>query len=183
MVDAPRWTAQTGSMTAPDVDYHHEKYAIVALAHYLVEVEGWSSVHVGVALKSLDAPGGLRGNPVPTIDAERDRADPKYRYDFYTDGGGIDLVATKPSQTLLVEAKGKSIPVNSGIEQLVGRTILSIEPGRSDRSYAILIPDLPRWIQAVETARNPMLSAILVYAISPNGLIRRCEWGALPPTR
>jgi hypothetical protein len=170
-------------MTAPDVDYHHEKYAVVALARYLIEVEGWSTVQVGVALKSLEVPGGLRGNPVPTIDAELDRADPKYRYNFYTDGGGIDLVATKPGQTLLVEAKGKSIPVNSGIEQLVGRTILSMHPDRSDRSYAILIPDLPRWIQAVETTRNPMLSAILVYAVSPEGVIRRCEWGAASPRR
>ncbi len=50
-------------MTLPDVDYHHEKYAVVAMAKYLIEVEGWSSVRVGVALNSLDAPGGLRGNP------------------------------------------------------------------------------------------------------------------------
>jgi hypothetical protein len=87
-------------------------------------------------------------------------------------------VATTRGQTLLVEAKGKSSPVNSGIEQLVGRTILSMDPGRLDRSYAILIPDLPRWIRAVETARNPMLSEIRVYAISPKGAIRRCQWGA-----
>jgi hypothetical protein len=165
-------------VTAPDVDYHHEKYAVVALGHYLMDVEGWSSVQVSVALKSLDAPGGLRGRPLPSIDGERDRADRDYRYNFYVDTGGIDLVATKPGHTLLVEAKGKSIPVNSGIEQLVGRTILSMEPGCSDRSYAILIPDLPRWLRAVETARNPVLSDIRVYAVSPKGAIRRCDWGA-----
>ena len=165
----------------PDVDYHHEKYAVVALAHYLTGVEGWASVHVGVALKSLDAPEGLRGNPVPTIDAERGRVEPKYRYDFYPAGGGVALVATKPGQTLLVEAKGKSIPVNSGIEQLVGRTILSMDPGRPGRSYAILIPDLPRWLRAVEMARNPILSGIGVFAISPKGAIRQCHWGVVSP--
>jgi hypothetical protein len=71
--------------------------------------------------------------------------------------------------------------VNSGIEQLVGRTILSMEPGRSDRSYAILIPDLPRWLRAVEIARNPILSGIGVFAISPKGAIRRCHWGLASP--
>jgi hypothetical protein len=71
--------------------------------------------------------------------------DPHYRYNFYTDTGGIDLAATKSGKSLLVEAKGKSTPARLGIEQLVGRTVLSMEPDRSDRSYAILIPDLPQW--------------------------------------
>lgn len=55
-----------------------------------------------------------------------------------------------------------------------------MKPGLSDRRYAILIPDLPQWIRAVQTARNPVLAEIRVYAISPNGAIRRCEWGAGP---
>lgn len=101
-------------MTESDVDYHHEKYAVVALGHYLTDVEGWSSVHVGVALKSLDAPGGLRGKPLPTIDAERNRTEPTYHNNFYVDTGGIDLVATKPGEILLVEAKGKSVKAPTG---------------------------------------------------------------------
>lgn len=168
-------------MTDPDVDYHHEKYAVVALGHYLTDVEGWSGVLVGVALDSLDAPGGPRGKPLPTIDAERDRTEPTYRANFYTDTGGIDLVATKPGQTLLVEAKGKSAKAPVGMEQLVGRIVLSMQPGHPDRSYAILIPDLPQWIRAVEAVRNPVLSEIRVYAISQTGVIHRCVWGTGPP--
>jgi len=169
-------------VTQPDVDYHHEKYAVVALANYLRDVEGWSSVYVSVAHESLDEPGGLRGKALPIIDAELDRTVATYHNNFYIDTGGIDLVATKPGETLLVEAKGKSVTANAGIEQLVGRTILSMEPGHSDRSYAILIPDLPQWMRAVEAARNPVLSEIRVYAVSPKGVIRRCQWGAEPPS-
>lgn len=168
-------------MTQPDVNYHHEKYAVVALGHYLTDVEGWSGVLVGVALNSLDAPGGARGKPLPTIDAERDRTEPTYRANFYTDTGGIDLVATKPGQTLLVEAKGRSAKAPVGMEQLVGRIVLSMQPGHPDRSYAILIPDLPQWIRAVETAGNPVLAEIGVYAISPEGVISRRSWGAALP--
>jgi hypothetical protein len=165
-------------VTEPDVDYHREKYGLVALAHYLADVEGWPTVLLSVAPESLDAPGGLRGLLPPAIDAERDRADPHYPYVFYTDiGGRIDLVAAKPGHALLVEAKGRSARVPAGIEQLIGRTILSIEPGRSDRSYAIVIPDLPGWMRVVQTARHPALSQILVYSVSPQGVIHRCEWG------
>ena len=165
-------------MTEPDVDYHHEKYALVALSHYLRDVEGWPRVLVSVVPESLDEPDGPRGLVPPVIDAERDQTDPTYRYNFYTDiGGRIDLVAAKPGHALLVEAKGKSAPVPAGVEQLIGRTILAMEPGRSDRTYAILIPDDPRWLRVVQAARHPVLSQIRVYAISHKADIRRCEWG------
>ena len=168
-------------MTEPDVDYHREKYGLVALAHYLAAVERWPTVLLSVVPESLDEPGGLRGLQPPVIDAERDRADSRYPYVFYTDiGGRIDLVAAKPGHALLVEAKGKSAKVPAGIEQLIGRSILSMQPGRPDRSYAILVPDLPGWMRVVETARHPALSQILVYAVSPTGVIRRCAWGAAP---
>jgi hypothetical protein len=156
-------------VTLPDVDYHHEKYAIVALGHYLVDVESWSSVLVGVAPGSLDSPAGLRGKPLPVIDAELDKADSRFWNNFHTDTGGIDLVATKPGRTLLVEAKRISIAAPLGIEQLVGRTVLSMRSDRPDRSYAILIPDLPQWLQVVGMARNPMLSEIGVYAVGSAG--------------
>ena len=165
-------------MTLPDVDYHNEKYAVVALGHYLLEVEGWSSVLVVVALESLDRPGGVRGKPLPTIDAERDRTELYYAANFYTDTGGVDLVATKPWQLLLIEAKGKSAKAPVGMEQLVGRTVLSMRTDRADRRHAILIPDLAPWLRAVGAAENPMLAEIGVYAISPTGAIRRLKWGA-----
>lgn len=173
--------AHTSAVTEPDVDYHREKYGLVALAHYLTDVEGWPTVRLSVAAESLDAPGGMNGLLPPTIDPERDRADSRYRYVFYTDiGGRIDLVAAKPGHALLVEAKGRSAKVQAGIEQLIGRTILSIEPGRLDRSYAILIPGLPSWLRVVQTARHPALSQIGVYTVSPNGVIGRCAWGGEP---
>ncbi len=177
----PVGLAHTTAVTEPDVDYHREKYGLVALAHYLTDVEGWPTVRLSVAAESLDALGGMNGLLPPMIDPERDRADSRYRYVFYTDiGGRIDLVAAKPGHALLVEAKGRSAKVQAGIEQLIGRTILSIEPGRSDRSYAILIPDLPSWMRMVQTARHPALSQIRVYTVSPNGVIGRCAWGGEP---
>jgi hypothetical protein len=162
----------------PDVDYHHEKYALVALAAYLVDDEGWSSVLMGVAPESLDEPDGPRGNKVPTIDAEQDRKDPKYRYNFYTDTGGIDLVATRPGRTLLVEAKGQSSTAPAGIEQLVGRTVLSMKSRRPDREYAVLIPDSRRWARVVRRAASPVLPKIRVYVVSRRGEIRLGEWGS-----
>jgi hypothetical protein len=101
---------------------------------------------------------------------------------FDTDiGGRIDLVAARQGHALLVKTKGKSAKVPAGIEQLIGRTVLSMQPGRPDRSHAILVPDLPGWVRVVETARHPALSEILVYAVSQTGVIRRCAWGAAPP--
>lgn len=164
------------------MDYHHEKYAVVALARYLVDVEGWSTVLVGVRPDSLDAPDGPVGHQVPLIDAQQDTADPRYRYNFYTDTGGIDLVATKDGQVLLVEAKGKSAKGSVGIEQLVGRTVLAMKPDRPDYSYAVLMPDLPHLLRMVESASNTILSQIRVFVISPSGDIRRVEWGRAPST-
>ena len=137
-------------MTEPHVDYHREKYGLVALAHYLEHVDGWLTVRLSVEPESLDAAGGPAGQAVPAIDEARDREDPRYKYTLYTDNGGrIDLVATKSGRTLLVEAKGTSTPVPAGIEQLIGRSILSMRAGRPDLSYAILIPDVPRRIHVI----------------------------------
>src|SRR5665811_976247 len=69
----PAGLAHTSPMTEPDVDYHREKYGLVALAHYLTDVEGWPTVRLSVAAASLDAPGGLNGLPPPTIDPDLDR--------------------------------------------------------------------------------------------------------------
>lgn len=62
----------------PDVDYHREKYGLVALADYLSSVEGWDKVLLTVVPGSLDDPAGPRGLVPPVIDAARDRADPHY---------------------------------------------------------------------------------------------------------
>jgi len=55
------WVRHTVTVTEPDVDYHREKYGLVALAHYLADVEGWPEVLLSVVPESLDEPGGLRG--------------------------------------------------------------------------------------------------------------------------
>jgi len=166
-------------MARADVDYHREKYALVALAEHLVSVEGWSKVLLSVVPESIDVPDGPIGLVPPVIDAEQDRLDPRYPYVFYTDlGGRIDLVAVRPGRSLLVEAKGRSAPVPAGIEQLIGRTILAMDPARHDRAHAILIPDLPAWLAAISRATYPVLGSIGVYAVSIRGDIRRVTWGS-----
>lgn len=73
-------------MQRPAVDYHREKYGLVALANHLTD-DGWE------VMLSVD-PGSLRsapvkGLPVPVIDADRDASDPRYKYSFYVDRGGL----------------------------------------------------------------------------------------------
>jgi hypothetical protein len=166
-------------MALPDVDYHREKYGLVALAGHLVSAEGWTRALLSVPPESLDEPGGPRGIVPPVIDAELDRTDPHYAYDFYTDlGGHIDLVAVRPGHLLIVEAKGTSVKVPAGIEQLIGRLVLAMDPERDDRSYAILIPDLPKWLAVVAAARHPVLAPIGVYTVSAKGRIGRAEWAS-----
>jgi len=46
-------------VTEPDVDYHREKYGLVALAHYLADVEGWLTVLLSVAPESAVSQTGV----------------------------------------------------------------------------------------------------------------------------
>ena len=160
----------------PPVDYHREKYGVVALAEYLVAHDRWERVRLSVPAVSLHMGNAETGIEPPLIDADRDAVDPTYKYNFYTDTGGIDLVAWRGEETLVVEAKGRSAKPHAAIEQLVGRIILLMDPAATRRRYAILIPDLPNWTAIASAASHPALNAIEIFLVSAGGDIRRGAW-------
>jgi hypothetical protein len=161
------------------IDYHREKYGLVALANHLTR-EGWQEVLLSVRPETLETT--LEGIAVPVLDPVRDATDEKYKYNFYIDRGGrIDLVARRDGKLLLVEAKGTSSKPDSGVEQLVGRTIMHMDPSREDRSYAILVPDHPAWLAVLgRVHHHPSLTSVAVFLVSREGVIRMGHWGQSP---
>jgi hypothetical protein len=160
-------------MERPDVDYHREKYGLVALANHLA-ADGWK-VLLSVVPASLATP-PHKGIDVPTIDAAKDSADPRYRYNFYIDRGGRhDLVATRGDEVLVVEGKGKSGKPVSGLEQLIGRSLLAATSLPAGARSAILIPDA--WAGHVAAANHPALDFIEVFTVTPSGDIGFAHWG------
>jgi hypothetical protein len=160
----------------PDVDYFREKYALVALAEYL-RGAGWD-VLLSVPPRSLVVGAAHEGIPPPLIDAELDRVDERYRYNFYTDiGGRVDLVGWRKDEVLLIEGKGTSAKPQAALEQLVGRMILWMEPDRPELKYGIAIPDHRAWLKVVARASHPILHQIAVFAIDGRGDVRVIEWG------
>lgn len=163
-------------MPVAGIDYHREKYALVALAEHLIS-QGWTEVLLSVDPRSLTDQ-ALKGVMVPTIDAALDRDDPRYRYTFYTDRGGRhDLVAKRGSEMLVVEAKGRSGKPISSLEQLVGRSILAMAALPPGARMAILIPDHPAWVSIVTAATHPALADVEVFTVTPVGAIGKENWG------
>lgn len=161
-------------MERPAVDYHREKYGLVALANHLTD-DGWQ-VMLSVQPASL-ASLPMQGLGVPVIDADRDASDPRYKYNFYVDRGGRhDLVATRGSEVLVVEGKGKSAKPINGLEQLVGRSIIAAASLPDGARTAILIPD--SWASLVADTTHPALQFIEVFTVSPTGDIGTARWGS-----
>jgi hypothetical protein len=160
-------------MERPNVDYHREKYGLVALANKLKE-EGWD-VLLSVTPKSVGSL-QLKGIEVPSIDATQHDADPGYKYNFYVDRGRRhDLVATRGSEILVIEGKGTSAARVSGLEQLVGRSIITAARLPEGAQTAILIPD--SWAPLVASTAHPALEFIKVFTVSRGGDISTARWG------
>jgi hypothetical protein len=120
----------------------------------------------------------LIGLEIPAIDAAADRDDPRYRYNFYTDRAGRhDLVARRPGETLIIEAKGTSAKPDSGLEQLIGRSIMSMTGLLPGARCGILIPGLASWTRKVAATSHPALQDVPVLTVSKDGAIGRAEWG------
>lgn len=167
--------------TSHDLDYHHEKIALIRLAQHLMR-QGWPEVRLSAREGSLASdcldgidPGDLEGVDLHSdaIFSEKFRQnfdrDETFRYKFYGDRpGGIDLVARRRDEVLLVEAKGRSRrDRRGGVYELIGRLVAS----RTDddgRSYGILIPDTWR---AVLPAQRPSLRWLTVFLIEREGHI------------
>lgn len=155
--------------------YHHEKIALIRLAQHLKRA-GWTEVFLSVRPDSLSS--GLVGIDPASLDGvdlaadglfsdtfqESFNDDLTYRYNFYGDKpGGIDLVARKGDDLLLVEAKGESRERDrkGAVYELIGRQVatrLDDDP----RTFAVLIPDT--W-QAVLPMRTKSLDWLIVYLI------------------
>ena len=154
--------------------YHHEKIALVKLAQHLSR-NGWHEVLLSVRPDSLA--GELEGLDPATLHGVNLASDElfgpefrelfdndlKHRYEFYGDKpGGIDLVARRYDELLLVESKGESKRDRKGaVYELIGRQVaarLDDDP----RSFGILIPDTWR---VVLPTRSKLLEWLKIYLI------------------
>lgn len=90
------------------------------------------------------------------LDAEferrfNDELEWSFRYNFYYDHpGNFDLVARREGRVLIVDAKGRSATNRRGaIAQMIGNLSLARDPSKSERRYAILLPEGAAWDKAM----------------------------------
>ncbi len=162
-MDSPR--LQKYKKSSP-FGFHHEKIALIKLAQHLGR-QGWSEVMLSVRPTSLDGQwDGIDPSTLEDVDLASDEIfspafrslfdnDLHHRYKFYGDkAGGIDLVARRDDELLLVEAKGESERDRKGaLDQLIGRQV-SIRIDNDPRSFGILIPDT--WSAILPSTRQSL---------------------------
>lgn len=157
-MDSPR--LQKYKKSSP-FGFHHEKIALIKLAQHLGN-QGWSEVMLTVKPTSLGGEWeGVDPTTLDGVDFMSDEVfspafrslfdnDLEHRYKFYRDNpGGIDLVARRGDELLLVEAKGTGRDRKGALDQLIGRQV-GLHMDDDPRSFGILIPDtwkgiLPPW--------------------------------------
>jgi len=145
--------------------FHHEKIALIKLAQHLGR-QGWAQVLLSVKPTSLDGEWeGVDPAALNEVDLKSDEIfspafrslfdnDLHHRYKFYRDNpGGIDLVARRGNELLLVEAKGTGRDRKGALDQLIGRQV-SMRMDGDPRSFGILVPNtwagiLPPWRQSL----------------------------------
>ena len=156
-------------------EYWYEKYALIRFGRWL-ESNGYE-VRLSVPWVGR-APGPLGGLKLPALPPERG-ADKDFRFTVYYDTpGGVDLVATRPEDVLLVEGKGTTTRSNAPrmVAEAVGKAVLLFETGTGNERYAVLLPDHGRVIRTLNlvSPRNAVFAErVEVYLISSDGSLGR----------
>ena len=129
-----------GAFMTVDIDYRHEKFAVIKVARSLSQQGFEVGISVPGPVQELSRRTKLGGLGIPSFSTSDMRIPEHRKRVYYDTPGTIDLVARKSDEVWVMEAKGLSARGNAraAVAQAIGQIVLYMTPSEPTLRYAII---------------------------------------------